>query len=219
MADRMQENRTELAERISRFVPKDGAVDPVEWLRFRRASAPSEPGHSISFPALCVIAQGSKEVQLGEKRYRYDPAHFLIVTAAMPIASLIIEASPERPFLSVLIRLDPVQVGSVMVEAGYPTPRADSSSSAMEVSLLDEHLLDAMLRLVRLQESPRESRFLTPLVTREILHRLLMGQQGNRLRQTAALGGQTHRIAEAIERLRRDFDQPLRIEELARDLG
>jgi AraC-like DNA-binding protein len=219
MSNRMQADREELAERIARFAPHDGAFDPQDWLRFRRASAPSEPGHGVSFPALCVIAQGAKDVHLGDKQYRYDPAHFLIVTAAMPIASQIIEASPDRPFLSVLIRLNPALVGSVMVEAGYPAPRADSSISAMDVSPLDEHLLDAMLRLVKLQDSPRESRFLTPLITREILYRLLMGEQGDRLRQTAALGGQTHRIAEAIERLRRDFDQPLRIEELARDLG
>jgi AraC-like DNA-binding protein len=87
------------------------------------------------------------------------------------------------------------------------------------VSPLDAGLLDAVLRLVRLLDSPAEARFLAPLVTREIVYRLLMGEQGGRLHHIAALGGSTHRIAEAIERLRNDFDQPLRIEDIARELG
>ena len=85
----------------------------------RRASAPTELGHGVSSPSFCVIAQGSKEVLLGDRRYRYDPAHYLIATAALPVASRIIEASPERPYLSFLLRLDPALVGSVMVEAGH----------------------------------------------------------------------------------------------------
>ena len=73
--------------------------------------------------------------------------------------------------------------------------------------------------LVRLLDSPAEARILRPLITREIVYRLLMGEQGNRLRHLALLGGHTDRIAEAVERLRRDFNQPLRIDSLARELG
>jgi transcriptional regulator GlxA family with amidase domain len=89
----------------------------------------------------------------------------------------------------------------------------------LDVSPLDAELLDATVRLLRLLDSPAEERILRPLVTREIVYRLLQGEQGNRLRHLALLGGQTDRIAEAVERLRRDFDQPLRIESLARELS
>ena len=166
-----------------------------------------------------MIAQGSKEILLGDSRYRYDPAHYLIATAALPIASRITEASPERPYLGLVLKLDPALVGSVMVEAGHPAPRSQSAVTAIDVSPLDAGLLDAVVRLVRLLDAPADARFLAPLVTREIVYRLLMGEQGGRLRHIAALGGHTHRIAEAIERLRKDFDQPLRIEDLARELG
>lgn len=90
---------------------------------------------------------------------------------------------------------------------------------AIDVSPLDAGLLDAVVRLIRLLNSPTDARFLAPLVTREIVYRLLAGEQGDRLRYIAALGGHTHRIAKAIERLRKDFDQPLRIEDLAGELG
>jgi AraC-like DNA-binding protein len=166
-----------------------------------------------------VIAQGSKEILLGDNRYRYDPAHYLIATAALPIASRVAEASPERPYLGLVLKLDPTLVGSVLVEAGHLAPRRHSAVTAIDVSSLDVSLLEAVVRLVRLLDAPADARFLAPLLTREIVYRLLVGAQGARLHQIATLGGSTHRIAKAIERLRKDFDQPLYIEDLARELG
>jgi AraC-like DNA-binding protein len=216
---RAQANRDELVERIARAIREDGTVEPLEGLRLRRASSPTELGHGVSYPALCVIAQGSKEILLGDHRYRYDPAHYLITTAALPIASRITEASEERPYLGLVLRLDPTLVGSVMVEAGHSAPRSHAAVKAIDVSPLDAGLLDAVVRLVRLLDSPTEARFLAPLIVREIVYRLLMGEQGGRLRHTAVLGGHSHRIARALERLRKDFDRPLRIEDIARELG
>jgi len=219
-ARRAQAGRDELVERIARTIREEGTVEPLEGLRLRRASSPTELGHGVSFPALCVIAQGSKEILLGDNRYRYDPTHYLITTAALPITSRITEAKEERPYLGLVLRLDPTLVGSVMVEAGLPAPRGHAAVRAIDVSPLDAGLLDAVVRLVRLLDSPpTEARFLAPLVTREIVYRLVTGEQGDRLRHTAVLGGHSHRIARALERLRRDFDQPLRIEGIARELG
>ena len=215
-----QSGRDELVERIARAVREDGSAEPLGGLHLHRASSPTEPVYGVSKPSFCVIAQGSKEILLGDDRYRYDPAHYLIATATLPVAVQITEASDERPYLGLVLEFDPTLVGSVMVEAGHPTPRGRAAVTAMDVSPLDAGLLDAVLRLVRLLDSPaEEARFLAPLVTREIVYRLLKGEQGGRLRHTAALGGHTHRIVEAIERLREDFDRPLRVEDIARDLG
>ena len=216
---RAQASRDELIERLAWAVPEDGTAEPLAGLRLRRASSPTELGHGVSDPALCVIAQGSKEIMLGDHRYRYDPAHYLIATAELPIASQITEASKEHPYLGLVLTLDPTLVGSVMVEAGHPAPRSHSAMKAIDVSPLDAGLLDAVVRLVRLLDSPTDARFLAPLVKREIVYRLLTGEQGGRVCHIAALGGHTHRIAKAIERLRKDFDQPLRIENIARELG
>jgi AraC-like DNA-binding protein len=212
-------SREELVERIAQAIREVGTVEPLEGLMLRRASSPTELGHGVSYPALCVIAQGSKEILLGDHRYRYDPAHYLITTAALPITSRITEAEEERPYLGLVLKLDPTLVGSVMVEAGHPAPRGQAAVRAIDVSPLDAGLLDAVVRLVRLLGSPTEARFLAPLITREIVYRLLKGEQGDRLRHTAVLGGHSHRIAGALERLRRDFDLPLRIEDIARELG
>ena len=216
---REQASREELRERIARAVPDDGYVEPLDGFQLGRASSPTEMGHSVSYPAFCVTAQGSKEVWLEDECYRYDPAHYLITTAALPVASRLTDASLEQPFLIFILGLDPSLIGSVMVEAGYPAPRGQSSVRAVAVSPLDAELLDAVVRLVRLLDAPTDARVLAPLVTREIVYRLLAGEQGERLRQIASLGGHTHRIIKAIEWLRTDFDRPLRIEELARELG
>ncbi len=170
-------------------------------------------------PSLCVVAQGSKEFILGESRYRYDPFHYLLVTVDLPYVGQVLEASKERPFLSLRMDLVPTLVGEVLVEVGHASLRDHADARAIAVSPVDGHLLDAMVRVARLLDAPDEARALMPLIMREIIYRLLRGEQGARLRHLAILGSYSPHIARAIERLRRDFDQPLRIESLARELG
>jgi AraC-like DNA-binding protein len=119
----------------------------------------------------------------------------------------------------VILTLDPGLVGAVTVEAGQGAPRSQTSMTAIDVSPLDAGLLDATVRLIKVLNTPSEARFLAPLIKREIIYRLLCGPQRGRVAQIAALGSSTHRIAEALDWLRNDFNRPLRIEEMARELG
>jgi AraC-like DNA-binding protein len=216
---RVQVNQDELVERIARAIREDGTVEPLKGLHLNRSSSPKEPLHSVYDPVFCVIAQGSKEIFLSNERYLYDPAHYLLVTAELPLVGHVVDASKERPYLSLRLELDPTLVGSVMVEAGHPSPQDHAAVRAINVSSLDAGLLDAVVRLVRLLDTPAEALFLAPLITREIVYRLWMGEQGDRLRYIAALSGYTPHITKAIERIHKDFDQPLRIDSIARDLG
>jgi AraC-like DNA-binding protein len=218
-AQRVQANREELVERIGRAVREDGPAQPLPGLHLYRSSLSLEPVHSVVEPSLCVIAQGSKEVLLGESRYQYDPSQYLLATVEMPRVSQVLSASKELPYLSLRLELAPTLVGSVMVEAGHALPPGHVDMRAIAVSPLDVYLLDACVRLVRLLDAPAEVPILLPLITREIIYRLLVGSQGSRLRHLAILGGYTSHIARAVQRLRQDFDQPLRIEDIAREMG
>jgi AraC-type transcriptional regulator N-terminus len=131
-AQRMQADREELVERIGRAIREDGVVEPLDGLHLGHSSVPLERVHSVLEPSLCVIAQGSKEVLLGESRYRYDPGHYLLATVDLPRVSQVLEASKERPYLSIRLELAPALVGSVMVEAGLTAPpgRADERAIA-----------------------------------------------------------------------------------------
>jgi AraC-like DNA-binding protein len=218
-AQRLQANCEELAERIARAVRADGTIQPLQGLYLSRCSVPLEPVHSVLEPSVCVIAQGNKEVLLGDSRYRYDPSHYLLATVELPRVSQVLEASPEHPYLALRLELAPTLVSSVLVEAGYASSRDHGEVRAIAVSLVDGHLLDAFVRLVRLLDAPTEAPVLQPLITREIIYRLLVGEQGGRLRHLALQGGYTPGIARAVKRLRQDFDQPLRMEYLAQELG
>ncbi len=134
---RMKANREELVERITRAVPEDGVIQPLQGLHLGRLSTPSERIHSVLEPSLCVIAQGSKVVFLGDTRYQYDPFNYLLTTLELPRVSQVLEASKERPYLSLRLELSPTLVGSVMVETGHALPPNRADVRAIDISPLD----------------------------------------------------------------------------------
>ena len=217
--ERLRAGSAELAERITSHFAEDGILEATPGLFLYRFSSPTGPRYGTVEPSLCVVAQGHKEVLLGDDRYRYDASHYLLVSAELPIVGHVTEASKERPYLALRLALDPAVVTSVLMEAGLLESRTDSRVRAVAVSELDASLLDAVVRLVRLVDTPSEQGVLAPLATREIVYRLLLGEQGGRLRQMAIVGGRAQRIAQAIELLRANHRKPLRIDGLARQLG
>ena len=206
--------------RIARALPRDGTVEAQPGLHFRRHSHLTERVYASAQPSFCVIAQGSKDILLGDECFRYDAANYLITTMELPLVGQVVEASPARPYLSFRLVLDASVVTQVMIESGAAQPRGDGGAfKAVDVSPLDANLLDATLRLVRLIDTPSEYHALAPLVVREIVYRLLTGAQGSRMRHLAMFGGHAHRMVRAVDTIRRHFDKPLRIDGLARDLG
>jgi AraC-like DNA-binding protein len=218
-SQRMQANRDELVERMSRAIQQDGVVSPLEGVRLFRASSPTELNPNLSDPAFAVIAQGSKVVYLGQERYQYDPYHYCLGTVELPITSHIIEASPERPYLSFRMSLDPILIGAIMTELGHSEPPKRADVMAFNVCRMDAGLLDAVVRMARLIDTPTEARVLAPLIEREIICRLLLGDQSDRLRHIAVTSGYASPIAKAIERLRDEYDQQIRIDEIAQEVG
>jgi len=216
---RTQSNREELAERIAQALPEDGTLDVSPDFRLARSSRPTAPVHAVYEPAFCFVAQGSKQALLGEEVFRYDPGHYLIFTVDLPLVFQVEEASKERPYLGFRLNLDPSLVASVMMESGIEIKKGDASAKALDVGPTDANLLDAVVRLVRLLDSPFEVKVLAPLITREIVFRLLMGGQKARLGHLLALARDAGRISKAIEHLRENFDRQLKMDNIARELG
>jgi AraC-like DNA-binding protein len=210
---------SELARLIARRVTEDGTVEAAPGVLFYRFSAPTGPRYGVTSPRFCIVAQGTKEVLLGTERYRYDSARYLLVSAGVPLVGHVIEASKAEPYLALGLTLDPAVVTAVLIESGLQVSRANGDVRAVSVSRLDTNLLDAVVRLVRLLDSPSDYAVLAPLVVREIVYRLLVGEQGERLRQLAVVDGRVHRIARAIEIIGKDRDKPLRVGDIARQLG
>lgn len=217
--ERARVSREELAELIARHMAEDGGIEAAPGLFLNRYSSPAGPLYGVTEPSFCVIVQGSKELLLGGERYRYDASRYLLISAGLPVVGQVIDASKERPYLAARLVLDPAVVTAVLMEAGLFASRAEAGVKAMAVSRLDANLLDSMARLVRLIDAPRDHAALAPLVAREIVYRLAHGEQGARLRQIAVIAGRAHRMAKAIELLRKNYDKPLRIAALARQLA
>ena len=218
-AQRLSSSRLELIERIDRLLPEDRILEVFPAITLARSSRPTEPLHSVSTPAFCVIAQGSKEVWLANEVFRYDPGHYLISTVDLPVAGRVLEASEARPYFSFRLDLDPAMVGSIMMEADITINKGDTIVKAMDVSSIDVDLLEAVVRLVRLIDRPAEMNALAPLIMREIVYRLLRGEQAARLRHLVAAEGDTRRISKAIGLMREHFAEQLKIAEIARRLG
>jgi AraC-like DNA-binding protein len=219
---RVQSNREELVERIARALPEDGTLDVSSNFRLARSSSPTEPIHSLYQPSFCVVAQGRKQALLGEEVFRYDSGHYLIYTVDLPLTFQVEEASKQRPYLGFRLNLDAALVASVMVESGIEPKKGNAGLMAMDVSPLDANLLDAVVRLVRLLDAPPnqvEGKVLAPLIIREIVFRLLAGGQSARLSHLLTAGKDTQRISRAIGLLREHFDQPLKMDDIAHELG
>ena len=206
----------ELADRIARLAPEDGMhPTAIPQLYLVRISSPQPCSPVLYEPRLGIIAQGSKLVMLSGDTYRCDPLHYLVVSMTLPVIGQVIEATPEKPYLSLRLDIDLDELSALMLDAEPPAHNIDRG---MYVARADTSLLDASLRLMRLLENPRDLRVLAPASLREIFYRLLIGDLGHRLRDLATAGSRSNRIVRAVAHLRERYQQPLSIEELASEL-
>jgi len=197
---------TEGGERLETAVPGLGL--------FRRTE-PTEPITGMYEPSLCMIAQGAKRVTLADDSYVYDANNYLITSVHLPTLVQITEASPEQPYLGLRLRFDLREVAQLMADSHLPPPRSQQSSRGMATGAVTLPLLGAVSRLIDLLAAPEDIPILAPVIQREILYRLLTGDQGARLRQIATAGSQSQQIARAIEWLKENFTESLRIDDLA----
>ena len=219
-AQRVRSNSEELLERMARILPTDGVVEAIDGLFLARVSRPIESANPLYEPAFCFVAQGGKRALLGEEVFRYDPGQYLIFTVDLPVVFQVEEASDERPYFGLRLNLDPALVASVLMDSGFEPRKGDADVKAIGVNRVDADLLDAVVRLTRLLDAPGSEKVLAPLVTREIVYRLLAAGEGARLGHLLASSrGDTRRISRVIAHLREHYDEPLRMESVARELG
>ena len=187
----------------------------IPGLSLFRREEPTAPMTGMYEPSICLIAQGAKRVRLGDDTFVYDPHHYLITSVHLPTVVQIIEASPEMPYLGLRLLLDPREMSQLLVDSHLPSPRVQQSSRGMATGTVTLPLLTAFHRLIELLDEPEDIPILAPIIQREIIYRLLVGDQGDRLRQIAAAGSQSQQIARAIDWLKGNYAQPLRIDDLA----
>jgi AraC-like DNA-binding protein len=218
--NRAHELRTELAHKIASFVGSaEKLITNIPGLMLSRRTAPTAPTSVAFEPSLAVVAQGRKRIDLGRTTFIFDQSRFLLTSLDLPVISQVIEARNEVPYLGFLLKLEMPVVRELLSREEIQAPEAPSDSPAMATGETTAELLDAWCRLVDLLNTPQHIPFLSGLIQREIIYRLLQGREGARLRAIATLGNQSHRTAKAIAWVRANYAKPLRIEHLAKIAG
>lgn len=172
------------------------------------------PAQQIVYePMLCVILAGAKRTTLGNRTFDYHAGDYLVVSADLPVSGQVLEA----PYAAVGIALDPAMIAELTLEAGEAPD--DAAGQALAVSRMDEGLVDAVGRLIALLDRPGDVPVLAPMIRREIVWRLLAGDNGAMVRQIGARDGRLGRIQRVIRQLRERYAEPVRIEDLAELAG
>lgn len=202
----------DLAGLIERYAPDAGVHEtPVPRLAAIRMSRPTEPIHVLHQPALCIVAQGRKQVMLGSEIFEYGPGQHLVFSVDLPIAGQIVEA----PYLCLRLDLDATLLGGLMLDAATARASVGPAPRGLVLSPVTEELLDAAVRLARLADSPRDIPALAPLAEREILYRLLQGDHAGTLRDIARAESRLAQIGRAIGWIKRHYRSPFAIETVA----
>lgn len=215
----------QLADLVSSRMSEEGLYETdIPGLNLFRADAPTSCMSTVYEPSLCIIAQGREIVQLGDREIVYGALSYMVSSVDLPVNKLVVDASPENPFLAVKIKIDPIDIAELVLQLGDDPQNskpidAPHSACGMCVAQVDLGILDAMTRLVRLLDSPNDARVLAPLIQREIVYRALMGEMGSRMREFASVDSQSNRIYQVISILKERFAEPLRVRQLAEEVN
>ncbi|RAW09540.1 AraC family transcriptional regulator [Paenibacillus taichungensis] len=217
---RIEEALQHLTHMIRRHAPSSGRhKTAVPSLSLMHATELFEPIESVYKPSICIVAQGAKTATLADEIYRYDPSTYLVISVELPVIGRVLQASPEKPHLSLRLSFESDVILDIVKEAAQLTSVPTKVSRGIAVNRMSSTLLQAIVRLMELLDDPEDIPILAPLVIREILYRVLQGEQGPQIHQFAIIGSQAHNIAQAIQLINRQFDRPLVIDQLAKSVN
>ncbi len=210
--------REAMVESIGRrTVGNTDCPTPISSLAFFRRERPMPPCICLVEPSIVLVVQGEKQMLVGGEAYPYDVNRFLITSLDLPANSQIVTASPDKPCLGLVLKLDLRIMAELIAQGGLPLPveRLNDRGVGIGLGSVTPVLLEAFKRMLDLLDDPGAIPVLAPLIEREIHYRLLKSDQAARLWQIASVGSQSHRVAKAIDWLKTNYTATLRIDDLA----
>ncbi|MFE2185403.1 AraC family transcriptional regulator N-terminal domain-containing protein [Streptomyces sp. NPDC059455] len=211
----------ELCALLARHARPDG-ITSIDGVRVCRTERTSPPESSMSGTVLAVTARGTKRLALGDRIYDYGVGQYLVASVDLPVTGHVIDAAPGHPALGFGMTLEPAAIAELLLEAGPDDPPpspAGTPRPGIAVSDAPDELLDAIVRLLRLLDRPRERKVLAPLFKREILWRLMIGEQGGVIRQLGLVDSGLSHITRAVRWIRENYTSSFRVEEMAQLTG
>ena len=192
----------------------------IDRVLISKVDRPTAPSPSMSGTVLALIVQGAKRLAVGDRVFDYRAGQYLVASIDLPITGHFVEASSRQPALGFGLTLQPAVVAELLLRAAPgDVPRSDGARPGIAVSDASHELLDAVLRMVRLLDQPRDRAVLASLYEREILWRLITGEQGGTVRQLGLADSSLTHIARAVRWIRDHYAQPFRVEDVAQLSG
>ncbi|GII94306.1 AraC family transcriptional regulator [Sinosporangium siamense] len=210
----------ELRTLLSRHVRPD-ETSAIDGLHIAKVEQPGPPSPTMSGTVLTVLAQGAKRLAVGDRVHEYRPGAYLVTSVDLPVTGYFVDVSPEHPAVGLAIVLEPSLIADLLLHAGpgdLPRLRA-TALPGIAVAAMTPELLDALIRLVRLLDRPRDQAVLAPLIKREIFWWLITGEQGGAVRQLGLADSNLSHITRAVRWIRDHYAEPFRVEDVARLSG
>lgn len=206
----------ELANAIGAIAQTDGDFDTaIPALTAHRRHRPTAPLHCIYGLGLGIVAQGDKQVLLGEDVIAFSPGLSMLTTVDLPVISQVTQATSQKPFLGLFIKLDARSILQLAAELDAPASKKGEPFRSLSVEPLSAPLLDALTRLVRLLAEPALLPRLAPLILQEITLRLLSGPHGSHLRHLVSAGSPGQQIAQSVAWIKTHFAAAMNVDALA----
>lgn len=214
--DRREELRMQLASRVVSLIGTASSLQTsIPDVTLYRYCAPTLPDPATYEPSVAIVIQGRKRVTLGQTSFDYDPSQFLLTSLDLPVTSQVVEASRKDPYLCMRLKLDIAMVRELLGREPEKGASVHTGKPAMTTAETTAEFLDAFGRLLDLQHAPQDMEFMSGLIKREIVYRILQSAAGQRLRSIATIGENSQRAAKAVEWIRDNYTKSLRLEMLA----
>nr|WP_313974150.1 AraC family transcriptional regulator [uncultured Psychrobacter sp.] len=205
-------------EQLLSLLPRNKTIESaVSGLFFYCADKPSKAVSYIQEPSICIVLQGAREIYLGADCQRFDNSNLMFCPVNIPLSMHIRHATLERPVIVLSMKLNLVMISEVLAKI---PPKLPNTADHLGIKWqLDSTIMAAFERLIHLLDYPNDIGFLAPLIQQEIYYRLLIAEQGNKLRQLVVNGSHTHRISKATDWIKTHLNETIIIEELASRCG
>lgn len=211
---------SKLAETIARICPTDGLLESaIPGLKLFRSEELLPRSPVMYAPAICVVAQGYKQLYFGEYSRRYDTDNYLINSVAMPFEVEVKDASPESPYLGFAIEIDSYLISQLLIDMEQPNSPPEKTDEIIVSTKVTSDLLNCFIRLLNCLDNPMDVKVLAPSLKREIFYEVLKGPHGDVLRNCVANHSGANRIAPVVHYIEENFHNQLDVDTIANFAG
>lgn len=212
----LAQRMADLTQRLLPLLTKEDLTQTaIADISLMHLSNPSQARPIIYRPAVCFMLQGAKELLVGNTKVTYEQMNYLLIPVMLPVSGRVSQASPDKPYVGLSFNFDTAELRELILLLGDRIPATVKSQSSLCVGKVDSEMMQLLERATELLEKPDDAKVLFPLIRRELMYRLLLGELGGLLRDFNLIDTQASRIAQAIDIIKRRLHEPLRVKDLA----